>query len=97
MGLDSYHTARAMLHRYRSMMVRPGRDRLRGDVEVDESILGGPEPACPGRAALGVRPSLSSTTAPRVRARPPSRHPRTPAPQPAHVQSGARVMTTVGR
>lgn len=42
-----------MLHRYRSVMVRPGRDRLRGDVEVDESFLGGPEPGVAGRGALG--------------------------------------------
>ena len=42
-----------MLHRYRTVMVRPGRDRLRGDVEVDESFLGGPEPGVPGRGALG--------------------------------------------
>jgi len=44
MELGSYQTAWAMLHRYRSVMVRPGRDRLRGDVAVDESYLGGPEP-----------------------------------------------------
>lgn len=49
----SYQTAWTMLHRYRSVMVRPGRDRLRGDVEVDESLLGGPEPGVPGRGALG--------------------------------------------
>jgi transposase-like protein len=30
MGLGSYQTAWAMLHRYRSVMVRPGRDRLCG-------------------------------------------------------------------
>jgi hypothetical protein len=53
MGLGSYQTAWAMLHRYRSVMVRPGRDRLCGDVEVDESFLGGPEPGMPGRGALG--------------------------------------------
>ena len=53
MGLGSYQTAWAMLHRYRSVMVRPGRDQLRGDVEVDESFLGGPEPGMPGRGALG--------------------------------------------
>jgi ISXO2-like transposase domain len=52
-GLGSYQTAWAMLHRYRSVMVRPGRDRLSGDVEVDESFLGGPEPGVPGRGALG--------------------------------------------
>jgi transposase-like protein len=53
MGFGSIQTAWAMLHRYRSVMVRPGRDRLRGDVEVDESFLGGPEPGVPGRGALG--------------------------------------------
>lgn len=53
MQFGSYQTAWAMLHRYRSVMVRPGRDRLRGDVEVDESFLGGPEPGVAGRGALG--------------------------------------------
>jgi transposase-like protein len=53
MQLGSYQTAWAMLHRYRSVMVRPGRDRLTGEVEVDESFLGGPEPGMPGRGALG--------------------------------------------
>lgn len=53
MELGSYQTAWALLHRYRSVMVRPGRDRLRGAVEVDESFLGGPEPGVPGRGALG--------------------------------------------
>ena len=53
MGLGSYQTAWAMLHRYRTVMVRPGRDRLTGDVEVDESFLGSPEPGMPGRGALG--------------------------------------------
>lgn len=53
MELGSIQTAWAILHRYRSVMVRPGRDRLRGDVEVDESFLGGPEPGIPGRGALG--------------------------------------------
>lgn len=53
MQLGSVQTAWAMLHRYRSVMVRPGRDRLTGDVEVDESFLGGPEPGVPGRGALG--------------------------------------------
>lgn len=53
MQLGSYQTAWAMLHRYRSVMVRPGRDRLTGDVEVDEGFLGGPEPGIRGRGALG--------------------------------------------
>ena len=51
MEFGSIQTAWMMLHRYRSVMVRPGRDRLRGDVEVDESILGGFEPGVRGRGS----------------------------------------------
>jgi transposase-like protein len=39
LGLGSYETAWAMLHRFRRAMVRPGRDRLQGVVEVDETYL----------------------------------------------------------
>jgi len=39
LGLGSYQTAWAMLHRFRRAMVRPDRDRLRGTVEVDETYL----------------------------------------------------------
>lgn len=53
MRLGSYQTAWAMLHRYRQVMVLPGRDRLQGQVEVDEAFLGGPQPGKPGRGALG--------------------------------------------
>jgi hypothetical protein len=42
-----------MLHRCQTVMVRPGRDPLRGNVEVDESFLGSPESVVPGRGALG--------------------------------------------
>ena len=44
LGLGSYQTAWAMLHRYRQAMVRPGRERLLGEVEVDETYVGGEEP-----------------------------------------------------
>lgn len=44
LGLGSYQTAWAMLHRLRQAMVRPGRERLSGVVEVDESWVGGPTP-----------------------------------------------------
>jgi transposase-like protein len=53
LGLGSYQTAWAMLHRYRTAMVRPGRDRLSGDVEVDESMFGGVRPGKRGRGAAG--------------------------------------------
>ena len=46
-------TVWAMLHRFRTAMVRLGRERLGGTVEVDETFLGGPEPGRPGRGALG--------------------------------------------
>jgi hypothetical protein len=36
-------TAWTMLHRFRTAMVRPDRDRLSGEVEVDETLLGGEE------------------------------------------------------
>jgi len=41
--IGSYQTAWAMLHRLRSVLVRPGRERLSGDVEVDETYIGGEE------------------------------------------------------
>lgn len=49
LGLGSYQTAWAMLHKLRRAMVRPGRDRLGGLVEVDESYVGGEEPGARGR------------------------------------------------
>jgi transposase-like protein len=49
--LGSYKTAWAWLHKFRRAMVRPGRDRLSGEVEVDESYVGGLAPGKPGRGA----------------------------------------------
>ena len=39
LGLNSYQTAWAMLHRLRRAMVRPGREQLTGNVEVDEMLI----------------------------------------------------------
>lgn len=39
LGLNSYQTAWAMLHRFRRAMVRPDRDLLSGAVEVDETYV----------------------------------------------------------
>jgi len=41
LGLGSYETAWSWLHKLRRAMVRPGRDRLSGTVEVDETFIGG--------------------------------------------------------
>ena len=49
LGLGSYQTAWAILHRLRRAMVHPGRDRLAGDVEVDETYVGGEEEGVRGR------------------------------------------------
>ncbi len=49
LGLGSYKTAWALLHKLRRAMVRPGRDRLRGLVEVDETYWGGKETGVAGR------------------------------------------------
>lgn len=51
LGLSSYQTAWAMLHRLRRAMVRPGRERLGGAVEVDETYVGGIGRVAPGRGS----------------------------------------------
>jgi len=53
LGLGSYETAWTLLHKLRRAMVRPGRDRLAGEVEVDESYVGGVAAGKRGRGALG--------------------------------------------
>jgi transposase-like protein len=49
LGLESYQTAWTILQKLRTAMVRPGRDRLHGSVEVDETYVGGIEHGVRGR------------------------------------------------
>ena len=53
LGLGSYRTAWVWLHKLRRAMVRPGRERLSGIVEVDETYIGGERPGKRGRGAAG--------------------------------------------
>jgi len=51
LGVGSYETTWSWLHKFRTAMVRPGRDRLSGTVEVDETLVGGSQPGKRGRGA----------------------------------------------
>jgi transposase-like protein len=53
LGLRRYETTWTLLHKLRIAMVRPGRDRLNGSVQVDESYRGGPRSGKQGRGAEG--------------------------------------------
>jgi transposase-like protein len=43
LGLNSYQTAWVWLHKIRRAMVRPGRDKISGVIEVDETYIGSEE------------------------------------------------------
>lgn len=53
LGLGSYPTAWLWLHKMRRAMVRSGRDRLNGRIEVDETFVGGEVVGLRGRTGTG--------------------------------------------
>ncbi|HLC15377.1 MAG TPA: IS1595 family transposase, partial [Thermodesulfovibrionia bacterium] len=53
LDLGSYETAWTWLHKLRRAMVRPGRDRLSGTIQVDEIYVGGEKKGKRGRGAAG--------------------------------------------
>jgi len=53
LGLGSYQTAWTWLHKLRRAMVRPGRDRLHGRVEADETYVGSDDGNTAGRQMEG--------------------------------------------
>lgn len=52
-GLGSYQTAWMMLHKFRTVMDPSTHSRLSGDVEADETFIGGFKPVFVGRGAAG--------------------------------------------
>jgi len=52
-GFGSYQTAWGWLHKYRSVMIRQGREPLEGRVEVNEAYIGGVKKGRAGRGAEG--------------------------------------------
>jgi transposase-like protein len=52
-GFGSYQTAWGWLRKLRSVMIRSGRERLAGRVEVDETYVGGQKAGTRGRGAEG--------------------------------------------
>ena len=61
-GLGSYETAWTCLHKVRWAMVRPSREPLSGEVEVDEIYVGGVEPG-KGKRHLGQTKTLVAAAA----------------------------------
>ena len=63
LGLGSYETAWTMLHRLRRAMVRPGRNLLHGEVEVDETYLALGERSAPVPAKARPRNTTKALVA----------------------------------
>lgn len=62
LGLSRYETAWAILHKLRRAMVRPGREPLTEEVEMDEIFVGGVEPG-KGKRHLGETKALVAVAA----------------------------------
>lgn len=61
LGLGSYQTAWAWLHKLRRVMVVPGRDKLTGWVDIDETLVGeeaGGQLSNAARTGRGVKKAL---------------------------------------
>lgn len=101
LGIDRYETAWAMLHKLRRAMVRPNRDSLKEQVEVDESYIGGPEAGLRGGrqlvnkalvvAAVEVRGKASGRV--RLQVVPDASSPSLTGFVKAHIEPGAIVLT----
>jgi hypothetical protein len=54
-GMTRYETGCMMLHKFRLAMVNVGREPLRGEVEIDDTWLGGPQVGLRGSPQLRGR------------------------------------------
>ena len=101
LGIDSYETAWAMLHKLRRAMVRRGREVLKEKVEVDEAYIGGLEAGLKGGrqllekalivAAVEVRGKASGRV--RLQVVPDASAPSLTGFVAANVERGATVLT----
>ena len=101
--IGSYQTAWAMLHRLRSVLVRPGRELLQGEVEVDETYVGGHEPGRRGRSGKDAKKVLVGVAVERAQPRGFGRCRMVPIPDASaeslrsflleNVEPGAKVIT----
>src|SRR5207253_2424979 len=55
LGLGRYETAWLMLHKLRRAMVNTAREPLHGEVEIDDTWIGGPQPGIRGSRQLKGR------------------------------------------
>ncbi len=53
LGLKKYKTTWTWLHKFRRLMVIPRRDKLKGNIEIDETLIGGKKSGKRGRGAEG--------------------------------------------
>jgi hypothetical protein len=58
LGLRRYETAWLILHKLRRAMVNVGREALHGDVEIDDTWIGGPQPGLRGSRQLKGRKAV---------------------------------------
>ena len=58
LGIRRYETAWLILHKLRRAMVNAAREQLRGEVEIDDTWIGGPQPGLKGSRQLKGRKAV---------------------------------------
>ncbi|MGH3996652.1 MAG: IS1595 family transposase [Pseudonocardiaceae bacterium] len=65
LGLGSYESAWSLLHKLRRAMIRPGREQLAGEIEVDETFVGPQAPGTLGRGGKKTIVAIAAEVRPR--------------------------------